>query len=627
MRRILLPALLSLVFTLPSPASAGEVQQWTNSFGMSFSLIPAGKTVIGRYGWAGVEPRREITLSRDFGMGTTEVTQGQWKAVMDGKNPSEPFLGDDLPVNRVSWNDAQAFVRKLNELDAPRRYRLPTSAEWEHAYRAGSQATWITGDGTPAFPESLREYEWFGPDRKTHPVAQKKPNDWGLYDMGGNVREWVQDFWQHDYYGSMPAADPAGPKAGNMRVWRGGSYEDPLETCSFVNRDGDKPTARNKWTGFRVVLEGDSLRSALDGDSLRSALDGGQKAEAAPEAKGAVPAGVPAAYVPILDNMHALLTQHQPDRDWQDGEYGVMERWRGNAGPEALSSVGWSLLDLNGDGRKELLISPVHVQNGKATGQEIYALYTEKDGKAFLVQEGTSRSCFALMNGGLLKHSGSGGAMMQILGICGLSADGTKLVWHDYWFTASRNEAHEIGYYWNDKGTTDRNASQEIPKAAFEKAEEALVRQNTEAEFALFKDWRADGAVQTGDPAQPAAASGVRIRWADEALKGALTHETFAATKNQPQIEVAICAERSVKNVKVLKLDFADVDENGKIRFNIAEMFHKDTLEPRHPLVIAIAFFENIPQYGVSCEDESGRVHRFAITQSGKDGSLQLMPF
>ncbi|MBQ5728209.1 MAG: SUMF1/EgtB/PvdO family nonheme iron enzyme, partial [Mailhella sp.] len=117
MRRIFLPLFLSLAFGLSSPASASEsLPQWTNAFGMSFRLIPAGKTVMGREGWAGVSPRREVTISREFGMGTTEVTQGQWKAVMGGKNPSEPFLGNDLPVNRVSWNDAQAFIKKLNEL-------------------------------------------------------------------------------------------------------------------------------------------------------------------------------------------------------------------------------------------------------------------------------------------------------------------------------------------------------------------------------------------------------------------------------------------------------------------------------------------------------------------------------
>ena len=157
--------------------------------------------------------------------------------------------------------------------------------------------------------------------------------------------------------------------------------------------------------------------------------------------------------------------------------------------------------------------------------------------------------------------------------------------------------------------------------------EEALARQNAEAEFALFKDWRAADAAQTAQPAQPAAASAVRLRWADEALKGALDHETFHATKEQQQIEVAICADSPVRKVKVLQLDFAGVDDSGKVSFNSAELFHKATLEPRYPLVIAIPFFENIPQFGISYEDENGRTHRFAITQSGKDGSLQLMPF
>lgn len=177
MQKMFFSFLLSLALLLPSPASASDaLPQWTNTFGMSFRLIPAGKSVIGRDGWAGVSPRRIITFSRDFGMGTTEVTQGQWKAVMGGENPGMPFVGDNLPVNCVSWDDAQRFIARLNDLDAPRRYRLPSNAEWEYAYRAGSEATWITGDGTPVFPESLREYEWFGTESKTHPVAQKKPN-------------------------------------------------------------------------------------------------------------------------------------------------------------------------------------------------------------------------------------------------------------------------------------------------------------------------------------------------------------------------------------------------------------------------------------------------------------------
>ncbi|MBQ9105456.1 MAG: hypothetical protein IJY48_04925, partial [Mailhella sp.] len=418
----------------------------------------------------------------------------------------------------------------------------------------------------------------------------------------------------------MPGVDPAGPAVGHMRVWRDGSYEDAIETCSFASRDGDKPTKRSKWIGFRVVLEGDSLRSALGG--------AGQKAEAAPapEAEGAVPAGVPAAYVPVLDNMYDILAHNYPDRDWQDGEYGVMERWRGNAGAEALASVGWAMLDLNGDGRNELIISPVYTENGKTLGQEIYALYTEKDGKALLIQEGTTRNAFALMNGNLIKHNGSGGAMMQILGICGLSQDGTRLVWHDYWFTDHKNQAFELGYYWNDTGMPDKKASQEIPKTAFEKAEEALIRQNAAAEFTPFKDWRAGDAAQADAPGQPEASSMVHIRSSDDALKNALSYETLMLAP-QPQMQVALCADRPVKNVKVLKLDFVDVDENGKVRFNSTELFSRAVLEPKHPLILAIPMLGTIPGYGVSYEDATGKTLRFAITESGMDGSLQLMPF
>lgn len=140
------------------------------------------------------------------------------------------------------------------------------------------------------------------------------------------------------------------------------------------------------------------------------------------------------------------------------------------------------------------------------------------------------------------------------------------------------------------------------------------------------KEWRKakDAPVQS---VQPAAASAVRIRWADEALKGAISHKTFRVAQDQQQIEVAICANSIVRNVKVLKLEFVDVDENGKAHFTTTELFGKDTLEQKHPLILAIPFFENIPQYGISYEDEGGNVLRFGITQSGKDGSLELMPF
>lgn len=615
MRSMLFPFFLSLAIAAAPAAGASELPQWTNPFGMSFRLIPAGKGVIGRDGWAGVSPQRAVAISQSFGMGATEVTQGQWKAVMGGQNPSEPFLGDSLPVNRVSWEDAQRFIRKLNELDAPRRYRLPSSAEWEYACRAGNDGEWVVAGGTIATPEKLRKYEWFGPDRTTHPVAQKKPNAWGLYDMGGNVREWVQDWWRHDYYGSMPETDPAGPATGTMRVWRGGSYEDAADTCAPFSRDGDKPTARNRWTGFRVLLEGDCLRAELG----------------APEAEkggiSTVPADIPAAYVPVLDDLHDILANGLNGRERRDGEHGVMERWQGSEGPEALASVGWALRDLSGDGTPELLIAQVEEAEGESRGSQLYALYAIKDGKPFLVLEGTTRDTFTLLEGNALMNHGSGG-MARVFGICELSEDGTVLVWHDRWFTALKESPRELACYRNSAGTLDKADSQEISEEDFDNAEKHLFALQSDELFTPFSRWRqAEDA--SGDTEKTAAANApaVRLHWAEEALKNSPSHSTFTVCAEGPMVQAAVCAGIPVKGLKVLKLELAEAGEDGKVSFNSAELFNYGTLKPECPLVISMPVLGTIPQYGISYEDAEGKTLRFAVTESGMDGSLQLMPF
>jgi len=474
MYRIILFFLVSLTFVLSPFASASDgPPQWTNAFGMSFRLIPSGKGVMGRDGWAGASPRRNVTISRKFGMGITEVTQGQWKAVMNGNNPSKPPLGDDLPVTNVSWEDAHIFLARLNELDAPRRYRLPTSAEWEYAARAGSHATWITGDGTPVFPKSLRQYAWFMPDREPHPVAQKKPNDWGLYDMSGNVREWVQDYWQHDYYATMPEVDPQGPATRNMRVWRDGSYEDSLEACAFVSRDADKPSTRNKRTGFRVVLEGAFFQELL------SPVEKNKAVTLPVEAK---------AYTSILANLQNILTNGLKGRDRKDGEHGVMEAITGKETIEALRSVGWLVRDFSGDGIPELIIGAVtQDRDGKFRGSHIYALYTLKNGKPYLTQESTIRNAFALMDEGQFFHYGSGGALYRTFGVFTLTHDGTALICKEYWFTHEKNQSTwELGFYHNTSGQINTTISEEVSEAVFTEHTEKMQQMQHDFEFTVF---------------------------------------------------------------------------------------------------------------------------------------------
>ena len=188
-------------------------------------------------------PQHQVTLS-EFYLGKYQVTQAQWEAVM-GNNPSY-FKGANLPVERVSWEDAQEFCQKLSQR-TKKTYRLPTEAEWEYACRAGT---------TGAYAGVLDEMAWYNKNSegKTHAVGQKKPNVFGLYDMHGNVWEWCQDWYGN--YSSASQTNPTGPQAGTSRVLRGGSWFNLLVNARAVFRVSLHPSNRDYDFGFRVVCVG-----------------------------------------------------------------------------------------------------------------------------------------------------------------------------------------------------------------------------------------------------------------------------------------------------------------------------------------------------------------------------------
>ena len=241
-----LAALLGLVLaTWWSPSSP-----WTNSPDKEFVWIPAGEFLMGSpsydEGRDSDERQHEVRISQGFWMGKYEVTQGEWESVM-GANPSSfDECGSPCPVETVSWNDVQEFIRSLNERETGRgyRYRLPTEAEWEYAARAGT---------TETRHGELDEVAWYGDNsgHSTHPVGQKRANAWGLHDMLGNVWEWTGD-----WYGEYPAGkvtDSGGPSTGSFRVIRGGSWGTGARGVRSAARGGHPPGGRINTIGFRLV--------------------------------------------------------------------------------------------------------------------------------------------------------------------------------------------------------------------------------------------------------------------------------------------------------------------------------------------------------------------------------------
>lgn len=267
-------------------ASVGKT--WTDPItGMEFVLIPAGEFMMGtavpqsncpeddpfteknerKDCLSQVKipknetPIHRVIISEPFYIGKYEVTQLQWYKVM-GNNPASfktEKVGMDSqnhPVEQVSWKNAQEFIRRLNEKAGMTRYRLPTEAEWEYVCRAGTTTTYNFGDDE----NQIGQYAWYvgNSGHKTHPVGQLQPNTWGVYDIHGNVEEWIQDWYSETYYAKSPSTDPQGPPEGggfSYSVLRGGLWNDEPSELSCAKRDfGATTLEHSDYYGLRVVV-------------------------------------------------------------------------------------------------------------------------------------------------------------------------------------------------------------------------------------------------------------------------------------------------------------------------------------------------------------------------------------
>ncbi len=258
----------------PTPGTGADSPVWlkqtVNSIGMKLLLIPAGEFMMGssdsdKDASDDEKPQHQVRITRPFYLGVTEVTQGQYWSVT-GENPSFFKGSDDLPVEQVSWNDAIAFCNKLSEREGLKPYyqsgagvqlggdgyRLPTEAEWEYACRAGTSTRYSFGDDEA----SLGEYAWFrgNSSRKTHPVGQKPPNKFGLYDMHGNVSEWCWEVYDQGCYRPPPVIDASSPpEQASGRVRRGGGWGGASRFARSAMRFKDAPSNRINRLGVRLA--------------------------------------------------------------------------------------------------------------------------------------------------------------------------------------------------------------------------------------------------------------------------------------------------------------------------------------------------------------------------------------
>ncbi|MBQ5693357.1 MAG: SUMF1/EgtB/PvdO family nonheme iron enzyme [Alistipes sp.] len=234
---------VDIVATMTEAKSYVETAKGIN---LNMIYVEGGTFAMGsNSGESDEKPVYNVTLDSYY-IGETEITQAQWRAVM-GSNPSY-YTGDNRPVEKVSWNDAQEFCKKLSELTG-KRYVLPTEAQWEYAARGGNQSKGYTYSGSNNIDE-VAKYNSSGGHSN---VKSKKPNELGIYDMSGNVSEWCSDWYSSSSYSSSSQTNPQGPSSGSLRVLRGGSWYIDAGYCRVANRNHNYPRGTDSYYGFRVV--------------------------------------------------------------------------------------------------------------------------------------------------------------------------------------------------------------------------------------------------------------------------------------------------------------------------------------------------------------------------------------
>ncbi len=336
----------------------------------------------------------------------------------------------------------------------------------------------------------------------------------------------------------------------------------------------------------------------------------------------------PAPYREIIQKANSMILNGVDDGgSVEDGYYALSELGFYLNQAELLDQVGYAVQDLSGDGVPELIIGEItRPDMPDSDSNLIYALYTlDADDQARVVFEGWYRNAYRYAGDGRFMYLGAGGAASSMFGMCGLTQDGKKLIWSDYYFTIPREGDYEIiDYYYNTSGKSETQGSQrlDISEDAFWQISDRLQDEAILIELAPFRALNEDSVVgdAAGEPLRAEIFANTEMR-APESYDHAIIDQTGF------EGQILFTAERPIYDFQILSLELLDVTQAGELIFDSVAVYEKDAIQPERPLLVSLTFFGDLPSYGFSYTDESGDYHRSYLGVSGRDGSLVVRAF
>lgn len=284
-----------------------------------------------------------------------------------------------------------------------------------------------------------------------------------------------------------------------------------------------------------------------------------------------------------------------------------------------LQKFGYTIQDINADGTRELIISEIKERKDHSCfGSKIYAVYKQTQDRVYCILEGTARNRFNILNDGTFFNFGSAGAANTIFGSYALYPTKKELSCENFYFSCEKDETfQEISCYHNTSGEFDKKVSKVITEKAFDAALNEYEKRIKQIQLVPLA-YALSANTHTVS---------ISAQWAEKILDAGTPYTEFIADNSDQQVKIAFSASIGVKDFKVLKLELAEVNEDGKPSFSAKELYMVPALKPHFPLVVGMTFSGTIPQYGISYTDENGRSKQFAIEQSGEDGSILLTEF